>query len=80
MFTILIKNIFNPKDPYKIGDVQQFLGEEGIRQLGKINPAMKAMIETDFSFYEVTQSIENLKPNKNGGPDKVTSDLLKFLF
>ena len=44
------KKIFNQKDPYKVGDVQRFLGDEGIKQMGKINPAMKEMIETDFSF------------------------------
>ena len=72
--------IFNQPDPYREGDLEQFLGEEGIRQMGKISPAMQPMLESDFSFWEATQAIDQIKQNKNGGPDKITSDLLKFLF
>ena len=41
---------------------------------------MQQMLESDFSFCEATQTINQIKPNKNGGPDKITSDLQKKLF
>ena len=41
---------------------------------------MQQMLESDFSFWEATQAIDQIKLNKNGGPDKITSNLLKFLF
>ena len=72
--------IFKQKNPYKLGDVHIFLGEEGIKQMGKIKPEMSEMVYSNFSFIEVSQVISNLKPNKNGGPDTITSDLLKILF
>ena len=74
------EQIFNQDDPYKPGDLQAFLGEEGLAQLGQISPEMREMVGSDFSYVDVSLAVNKLKPNKNGGPDTITSDLLKFLF
>ena len=48
--------------------------------MGKIKPELSEMVDSNFPFTEVSQAISNLKPNKNCGPEAITSYLLKFLF
>ena len=73
-------SIFNQNDPYKHGDIQEFLGTEGLSKLGKIKSNIAEMLESSFTLAEVTAAINNLGKMKNGGPDKVTSELIKFIF
>ena len=76
----IYNGIFNQNDPYKDGDLQKFLGDEGITKLGAIKHEYKEMCDASFSKYEVIMALNELGRNKNGGPDKVTSELVKFLF
>ena len=72
--------IFNQNDPYKHGDIEEFLGTDGLAKIGKIKNEISVICESLFSLAEVTAAVNNLGKMKNGGPDKVTSELIKFIF
>ena len=71
---------FNQDDPYNVGDLQKFLGNEGLMKIGKIDSKISDIIESPFTLVEVSDAVNNLGTLKNGGPDKVTSELIKFIF
>ena len=53
-------SIFNQKDPYNTGDLQNFLGPEGLNKLGKIDNKLAVMLDSPFSLVEVSAAINKL--------------------
>ena len=56
----------------------EFMGDD-IKMLGKITDNQRAKVSADISFEEMKECIDDLRLSAQGGPDGLTSRLLKVI-
>ncbi len=74
------KNIFNQVDPYIEGNLETFLGEEGLSLYGKISEEDKLICDSPYTFPEMEHAIKKIGNAATAGHDHVTGKLLHHIF
>ena len=77
-FVQTYENLFNTKHISSNKMLSDFMGED-IDKLGKITNTERDNLAADISFYEMEDCIEDLRLSAQGGPDGMTSRLLKVI-
>ena len=70
--------VFNKESHSNMSDLENFLAQDRDK-IGRITDSIKNDLEYDLNLTEMRQGIKALKLTSKGGPDGITSRLLKYL-
>ena len=77
-FAKTYEKLFNTEHVSSRQMLDEFMGED-IKKLGKITDNKRSNMAADISFEEMEECIEDLRLSAQGGPDGLTSRLLKVI-